>query len=276
MIDDQMILQAALADDSPFAGLPKADIEMGVLLANTIQTASWDLALEIAPRVSDAFLAASAHGPHDALSAALFARAGDLVAALAPRFPLDRVDDNGDTHLLLASTYFGDAIPLLLPRSDPKHANSDGMTALMNAAASRAPNAVRLLIPVSDVEARDSNGMTALMWAAGEGEPELAEILPHADALATDKEGMTALMHAANAGRPGCVAMLIPVSDVLARETVKGFTALDFATKMHPLRRQTINALSEAMASAERAELALAVAPTSGELPAPRKGPRAL
>ncbi len=72
-------------------------------------------------------------------------------------------------------------------------------------------------------------GATVLMCAASYGNAGCVEmLLPKSDPLAKDNRDRTALMFAAEGGHAACVELLLPVSDPLARDC-EGNTALMLA-----------------------------------------------
>jgi len=248
--------------------------------------------MRLRPLISDELFAAAAHTAQlDPLAAALGARNAEAFSELAPQWPLRAVSPDGATYLMIAaSNGFSDAVALLIPHSDAKLADPLGMTALLYAIEHRSPESIRHLIAHSDLEARDNNGMTALMAAASSGEPELRELIDHGDPLATDHQGMTALMHAASGAKNNCVELLLPRSDVFARDKEHGFTALDFALQRARRHPKAVQLLREAMARAEQKAIAQVVSdatpasatqtPSAGERDAAqrlsRRPPRAL
>jgi ankyrin repeat protein len=140
----------------------------------------------------------------------------------------------------IAAASFGDPLLLseLVRHYDPRLADADGRTALMDAAwscrfsaedrpeESLSIQCLKILLPLSDPTAQTSTGLTALMCA---GSAQAATILlPVSEPKVTDERGRTALMHAVQGNRPRVVEALLSSSNVNAVSEA-GATALDFA-----------------------------------------------
>ena len=76
----------------------------------------------------------------------------------------------------------------------------------------------------------DSRGRTALMYAAENGHMSCVQLLlPVSDVLAKDEDGLTALICAAANGNTSCLDLLLLVGDALAKDR-DGWSALMCAT----------------------------------------------
>jgi ankyrin repeat protein len=194
----------------------------------------------VAVRIAADGLLANRPGPRqDSLDELLadFTVIGDtaMVRELVGRGARGKIDGGGNTPLMMACRSGSvELVDALLPVSDPKAANNDGATALMEAARESAAVAKRLL-PLSDPLAVDSHGRSALLHACDEGRLDCVEALMRAsDAKRASASGETPLMrlldHAdadkRNSAKFERVAKkLLARSDPLARDA-DGRTAL--------------------------------------------------
>lgn len=113
------------------------------------------------------------------------------------------------------------AAPPLLTRMPPESQHPP--TALAAAIATHGDGAqgmVDLLIPFTDVHATNAPGSNAAMIAAEAGAPECLRKLLAAGANPRSRSilGQTPLMFAASAGRADCVNILLPLSDLAAKD----------------------------------------------------------
>ena len=132
--------------------------------------------------------------------------AQQVAAALKTGMPVDQVETNGNSALMLASfNGHTNVLHLLLDaKADINLRDSKGRTALMFAASGPFPDAVHLLIEKgAEINAIDTvDHFTALMFAAGEGlSPVVDILLEHgADPKMKDKDSDTAASFAKNRG----------------------------------------------------------------------------
>ena len=107
---------------------------------------------------------------------------------------------------LYNASYYGDDTrlrELLTAGADPnKYRNSNGITALLDAASRGRDSTVSILIQHgADLNIQEKYGRTALYWAAGNGHNEVttALIKAGADLNIQTEDGKTVLLHYANA-----------------------------------------------------------------------------
>ncbi len=121
-----------------------------------------------------------------------------LLLAAVPAALAD-ADDNQERILEAAKTSEARLASVISSGISVNTTDSDGVTALMEAAEDATPEVVRLLIKHgANVNMADEDGETALMMAAEDGRTEVVRILLEAgaDANARDNDGKTALMMA--------------------------------------------------------------------------------
>ena len=112
--------------------------------------------------------------------------------------------------------------------------NSDGVSVLMQAAASNQPEILNLLLRWGAYfDLQDNDGWTALMWAAERGHTEIVELLINAGAEVDwqDDIGKTALMLAASYGQTETVVLLISKGVDLNIQNRWGYIALVLAAR---------------------------------------------
>ena len=132
--------------------------------------------------------------------------AQQVADALKAGMPVDQVETNGNSALMLASfNGHTNVLHLLLSaKADINLRDSKGRTALMFASSGPFPDAVKLLLEHgAEVNAIDTvDHFTALMFAAGEGiSPVVDILLDHgADPKMKDKDSDTAAVFAKNRG----------------------------------------------------------------------------
>lgn len=116
------------------------------------------------------------------LEAASAGDIGSLMEALeAGADPKGALDECGKTALILAVSDLRpenvDAVRILLPASNPDHADISGVTALMYAIAYRNYPALRLLLPESSMSKRSQAKLTPMIYLKAWGSPEAMEIV---------------------------------------------------------------------------------------------------
>lgn len=206
---------------------------------------------------------------------------GSVKSALDQGANPRKVDKDGDSPLMHAAWRGLTAtIELLAPVSDLEQRNADGATAYLVSASKGHLAGLRLLRPGSDPLARDHYGATALHRIASAKDAEFGELtakamrfaLQASDPLARDNAGRTPLMEACSAGNFPCVELLIPVSDLGARDE-KGRSAGELLAESKrlwiPQRQATLDKL-------RALEEALELRGSLRQAEAPRQGPRAL
>jgi len=194
------------------------------------------------------------------LSAAIWTRNVGILRAVLPRVDATAPGPGGRTHLIMAvESGWPAGVEALLAVCDARAATSaDGMTALMIAAVcvENAVECTRLLLPHSSAKAVDHSGRSALHWAASRNSEVVAELLAAGDPLLAAKNGSTPLMVAIEHGKEEAINILVPVSDLSAKDN-SGKTPLDLAIEMsifNPNQSWT-NAIRQQMALNEQAIL---------------------
>lgn len=162
-------------------------------------------------------------------------------------------DDDGNTALILASTYGHLAIVETLLASagiDINHQSKGGHAALMMAAFKGHEAIVEKLLTVAGIglNAQDKNGNTALILAAVKGYENIVERLIAAvgiDLNAQDKNGDTALMAAVFNGHEAIVEKLATSAGIdLSRQNELDYTALTLAAHINDIK--SVNLLLDA------------------------------
>jgi len=146
--------------------------------------------------------------------AALNGDAAQVGEALKARMPVDVLDENGNSALMLAAFNGQVEVMRLLIKAGAEidRRDGNGRTALMFAASGPFPEAVELLLrhgaAVNAVDAVEQ--FTALMFAAAEGHARVAEVLLQhgADPGLKDKDGDTAATFARQRGHRALAARL--------------------------------------------------------------------
>lgn len=160
----------------------------------------------------------------------------------------------------------GELALMLEAGADPNALCGTEKTPLMIAAQEDNLAAVELLLALTDPNIVGISGYTALLCAADRSPEVLLRLLAVSDPRAVADGARTALMMAARAGRVENVAMLLPVSDVGARDD-EGRDALFFATSWGTENAGHDGAACAIQAWIERSEL-------SGLLPGARSSSR--
>jgi len=189
----------------------------------------------------------------------------EATRALLPVSDAKAVDQEGVSALIMAAERGRDAMVLdLLPESDPLAAGKDGKTALMHCAVRGNFDAVKLLLPMSDAKAVDCNGMSAIVLAAATGSGWAIDcvriLLPKSDPDAIQ----AAFMTAAGKGHTAIVELLLPLCDP-KKPDFDGDTALILAAGHEDDNLLTLLLpLSDAKAANKRGETALMAAAQEG------------
>jgi len=169
-----------------------------------------------------------------ALMAATLEGRDDEVRALLEKQAPIVPDSMGCTPLAVAAKRgHAGCVRLLLPVSDPAAVSVAGFTPFAEAVRSGSFACAELLRSVSDVDALiGGSQMPLLFLAAAKNRVDMiAYLLPHANTLFVSPAGDTALIVAAAAGCLDAVRLLIPFSDVLAKDEEEGATALMWAAE---------------------------------------------
>jgi ankyrin repeat protein len=152
------------------------------------------------------------------LAGALAGKLDAIEQALQAGTPVDCVDENQRTALMLAA-FNGhvDCMKALLKAgANANHSDLSGRTPLMFAATGKTPDAVLLLLNHgADVNRKDSGeGWTPLMWASAEGNLQIVKLLIQAGANVsiTDSDGDNARTFALQNGH-GNVARLLAIGN---------------------------------------------------------------
>ncbi len=167
----------------------------------------------------------------------LYARTEIVHYLLGVNVPVDLVNQNGNTALILAAEFGESEIvrQLIGAKASVDMANQDGNTALILAAKSGESEIVRQLIEAkASVDMANQDGETALMYAANFGRnSEIVRQLIEAKASVdmANLDGCTALMCAASVGGSKVVHQLIKAMATLDLKNKTGKTALDYAVK---------------------------------------------
>jgi ankyrin repeat protein len=176
------------------------------------------------------------------MTALMFAaRASDpaILRALLPVSDARATDADGLDALCWAAQGRGpkslEKVEALLPESNLNHEDASGLCALMHAARhGNAEAARRLLSAVGEERARRAArfGETAFEFAIGSGDAECAALfLPFGDARRQGRDGRTPLMRAITQENEPLIRILAPKSDLLAKSP-EGLNAMDLARKL--------------------------------------------
>ncbi len=147
------------------------------------------------------------------------------------------LDRNVTNNAFRAAAASGDAnrlLDLLVRGADADGQDSEGRTAIINAAwRGHAPIVKILLDRGADIEIADDRLLTPLIWAAvnGQGKVLTALLEAGADPGRADRDGIDALMRAAWNGHIHIVDRLLKSGADPTRQDAKGLTALDYAKR---------------------------------------------
>ena len=177
-------------------------------------------------------------GPRDVSSAHRLKSEYRTLLPLLPRTvsgsPLDRSETNSSFRTAAAAGDVKRLLDLLVLGADADSQDSEGRTAMINAAwRGHAPIVKILLDRGSDVEIADNHRFTPLIWAAVNGQGKVLTTLldAGADPGRADRDGIDALMRAAWNGHLDIVDRLLKSGADTARQDAKGLSALDYAKR---------------------------------------------
>jgi len=146
----------------------------------------------------------------------------------------DYMEEKRGTHYFLRAVVLNDvpSVKTLIDSMPIDVRDDSGSTPLMIAAGNKnALELTRLLLAKFDAKFLHAKHGNALMAAVSDGNVEGVKLLmPVSDLFAKDGDGRTALMHAARYGHEKIVSMLLPLSDALEKDN-KGENALMHAAR---------------------------------------------